>query len=155
MRGSRRSMTPQRLFTLRHLSQLLTTLRLKVETLQRPAPPVMLRRTRVSNPSVQTGEPNRTGGQSERVKTDLNDFKEFLVGSIVTGKDWAVWACGLGSSIWRWKGASIVAKRSLLHGCRQRSLSRSVAGMSHRSASSRRRQRDDVPPACGGGDAWQ
>ena len=101
MRGSRRSMTPQRLFTLRHLSQLLTTLRLKVETLQRPAPPVMLRRTRVSNPRVQTGEPNRTGGQSERVKTDLNDFKEFLVGSIVTGKDWAMWACGLGSSIWR------------------------------------------------------
>ena len=109
-------MTPQRLFTLRHLSQLLTTLWLEVETLQRPAPPVMLRRTRVSNPSVQTGEPNRTGGQSERAKTDLNDFKEFLVGSIVTGKDWAVWASGLGSFIRRWKGASIVAKRSLLHG---------------------------------------
>ena len=110
-------MTPLRLFTLRHLSQLLTTLRLKVETLQRPAPPVMLRRTRVSNPTVQTGEPNRTDGQSVRAKTDFkNDFKEFLVGSIVTGKDWAVWASGLGSFIRRWKGASIVAKRSLLHG---------------------------------------
>ena len=70
----------------------------------------------LSNPSVQTCEPNRTGGQSERAKTDLNDFKEFLVGSIVTGKDWAVWASGLGSFIRRWKGASIVAKRSLLHG---------------------------------------
>ena len=115
-RGSHRSMTPQRLFTLRHLSQLLTTLRLEVETLQRLAPPVMLRRTRVSNPSVQTGELNRTDGQSVRAKTDLNDFKEFLVGSIVTGKDWAVWASGLGSFIRRWKGASIVAKRSLLHG---------------------------------------
>ena len=95
-------MTPQRLFTLRHLSQLLTTLRLEVETLHRPAPPVMLRRIRVSNPSVQTGEPNRTGGQSERAKTDLNDFKEFLVGSIVTGKDWAVWASGLGNFIRRY-----------------------------------------------------
>ena len=102
-------MTPQRLFTLRHLSQLLTTLRLEVETLHMPAPPVMLRRTRVSNPSVQTnraaeraGEPNRTGGQSERAKTDLNDFKEFLVGSIVTRKDWAVWASGLGSFIRRY-----------------------------------------------------
>ena len=109
-------MTPQRLFTLRHLSQLLATLRLEVETLQRPAPPVMLRRTRVSNPNVRTGEPNRTGGQSERAKTDLNDFKEFLVGSIVTGKDWAVWASGLGSFIRRWKGAWTVAKQSLLHG---------------------------------------
>ena len=95
-------MTPQRLFTLRHLSQLLTTLRLEVETLHRPAPPVMLCRTRVSNPSVQTGKPKRTGGQSERAKTDLNDFNEFLVGSIVTGKDWAVWAIGLGSFIRRY-----------------------------------------------------
>ena len=114
-------MTPQRLFTLRHLSQLLATLRLEVETLQlRPAPPVMLRSSdaRVSNPNVRTGEPNRTGGQSERTKTDLNDFKEFLVGSIVTGKDWAVWASGLGSFIRRWKDAwtRTVAKQSLLHG---------------------------------------
>ena len=112
-------MTPQRLFTLRHLSQLLTTLRLEVEMLQlRPAPPVMLRSSdaRVSNPNVRTGEPNRTGGQSERTKTDLNDFKEFLVGSIVTGKDWAVWASGLGSFIRRWKDAWTVAKQSLLHG---------------------------------------
>ena len=137
-------MTPQRLFTLRHLSQLLTTLRLEVETLQRPAPPVMLRRTRVSNPSVQTGEPNRTDGQSVRSKTDLNDFKEFLVGSIVTGKDWAVWASGLGSFTRRWKGASIVAKRSLLHGAvpaRGRNVAQiGVQSTARRRATSRRRR---------------
>ena len=46
----------------------------------------------------------------------MNDFKEFLVGSIVTCKDWAVWASGLGSFIRRWKSTSIVAKRSLLYG---------------------------------------
>ena len=137
-------MTPQRLFTLRHLSQLLTTLRLEVETLQRPAPPVMLRRTRVSNPSVQTGEPNRTDGQSVRAKTDLNDFKEFLAGSIVTGKDWAVWASGLGSFIRRWKGASIVAKRSLLHGAvpaHGRNVAQiGVQSTARRRATSRRRR---------------
>ena len=137
-------MTPQRLFTLRHLSQLLTTLRLEVETLQRPAPPVMLRRTRVSNPSVQTGEPNRTGRQSVRAKTDLNDFKEFLVGSIVTGKDWAVWASGLGSFIRRWKGASIVAKRSFLHGAlpvRGRNVAQiGVQSTAKRRTTSRRRR---------------
>ena len=141
-------MTPQRLFTLRHLSQLLTTLRLEVETLQRPAPPVMPRRTRVSNPSVQTGEPNRTGRQSERANADLNDFKEFLVGSIVTGKDWAVWASGLGSFIRRWKSASIVAKRSLLHGAvpvRGRNVTQigvqSTATAQRRATSLRRRGR--------------
>ena len=137
-------MTPQRLFTLSHLSQLLTTLRLEVETLQRQAPPVVLRRTRVSNPSVQTGEPNRTDGQSVRSKTDLNDLKEFLVGSIVTGKDWAVWASGLGSFIRRWKGASIVAKRSLLHGAipvRGRNVAQiGVQSTARRRATSRRRR---------------
>ena len=145
-------MTPQRLFTLRHLSQLLTTLWLEVETLQRPAPPVMLRRTRMSNPSVQTGEPNRTDGQSELAKTDLNDFKEFLVGSIVTGKDWAVWASGLGSFIRRWKGASIVVKRSLLHGAvtvRGRNVAQigvqSTATARRRATSLRRRGRVGTP----------
>ena len=138
-------MTPQRLLTLRHLSQLLTTLRLEVETLQlRPAPPVMLRSSdaRVSNPNVRTGEPNRTGGQSERTKTDLNDFNEFLVGSIVTGKDWAVWASGLGSFIRRWKDASTVAKQSLLHGAvpvRGRNVTQIGVGVTQSTATARRR----------------
>ena len=53
---------------------------------------------------------------AERAEADLEEFKKFLVGTISTRKDWAVWASGLGSFIRRWKGASIVAKRSLLLG---------------------------------------
>ena len=144
-------MTPQRLFTLRHLSQLLTTLRLEVETLQlRPAPPVMLRSSdaRVSNPNVRTGEPNRANRSGPRPTWTTSRSSWSVASSPAkTGLCGQVdWAASYGDG--RTHGQSPNNRFCT-------ALSRSVAGMSHRSASSQRRRHDDVPPACGGGDVWQ